>query len=87
MLKNEYLIAKFGLDTAENGPIGKEEKETGWRAGGGGDQGGGGLPSRLHQHRFLQSNTHFSAFFKIYKIFSLDFQKNCKISQNFCINS
>ena len=21
MLKNEYLIAKFGLDTAENGPI------------------------------------------------------------------
>ena len=25
MLKNEYLIAKFGLDTAENEPIGKSD--------------------------------------------------------------
>ena len=26
------------------------------------------LRSRLYQHRFLQSNTHFAAFFEIYKI-------------------
>ena len=39
--------------------------------------------SRLHQHRFLQPNTHFAAFFKIYKMSSLNFQKIYKIWQIF----
>ena len=42
--------------------------------------------SRLDQRRFSRPNTHFSAFFKIYKniIFSqTNLQNFCKISQNF----
>ena len=35
--------------------------------------------SRLYQHRFLRPNTHFAAFFKIYKIIRLDFWKFLKI--------
>ena len=40
--------------------------------------------SRLYQRRFLQPNSHFAAFFKIYKIFIILRRlnlKNCKISQ------
>ena len=31
--------------------------------------------SRLYRRQFLQVNTHFSAFFKIYKILQLNFDK------------
>ena len=39
--------------------------------------------SRLYQRRFLQPNSHFSAFFKIYKIFRILRRSNLKILQNF----
>ena len=51
--------------------------------------------SRLYRRRFLQPNTHFSAFFEIYKIYNLCtilnskfadfFAKNCKFSLIFRI--
>ena len=42
--------------------------------------------SRLYQHRFLQPNSHFAAFFKIDKIFTILRRSNlkiCKISSKF----
>ena len=45
---------------------------------------------RLYGHRFLQENTRFAAFFKIYQIIKLTFLKSGKILQilrrlqNFC---
>ena len=42
--------------------------------------------SRLYQHRFLQLNSHFSAFFKIYKICKLLYRSDLKILQNFVKN-
>ena len=39
--------------------------------------------SRLYQRRSLQVNSHFSAFFKIYKIFTILRRSNLKILQNF----
>ena len=39
--------------------------------------------SRLYQHRFLQPNTHFSAFFEIYKIIWLNFQNSPEICESF----
>ena len=84
MLKNEYLIAKFGLDTAENGPVkeccvcgeafGAEVQAADISLMGGPAKNRvertsrGTLSearSRLYQGQIWQSNTHFSAFFKI----------------------
>ena len=39
--------------------------------------------SRLYQRRSLQVNSHFAAFFKIYKIVTLLRRSNLKIFQNF----
>ena len=36
---------------------------------------------RLYRHRFLQENTRFAAFFKIYQIFKLKFLKSGQILQ------
>ena len=100
--QNEYLVAKIGVDTAENGPPkvadveedAREQRQSLTRS-----------PSRLgtaqptasvfevsnpsimwtakqcwerktvrsplYQRRFLRPNTHFAAFFEIYKIFTV----------------
>ena len=42
--------------------------------------------SRLYRRRFLQPNSHFAAFFKIYKIFTILRRSNLKILQNFIKN-
>ena len=42
--------------------------------------------SRLYQRRFLRANSHFSAFFKIYKIFTILPRSNLKIFENFVKN-
>ena len=39
---------------------------------------------RLYRHRFLQENTRFAAFFKIYKIIKLTFLKSGKTSAQCC---
>ena len=39
--------------------------------------------SRLYRRRFLQPNSHFAAFFKIYKIFTILRRSNLNILQNF----
>jgi hypothetical protein len=38
---------------------------------------------RLYRHRFLQANTRFAAFFKVYQIFKRQFLKFGKILQKF----
>ena len=42
--------------------------------------------SRLDRRRSLQGNSHFSAFFKIYKIFTMLRRSNLKIFENFVNN-
>ena len=42
--------------------------------------------SRLYRRRSLQVNSHFAAFFKIYKIFTILRRSNLKISQSFVKN-
>ena len=89
MQQNDYLVAKIGVDTAENEP----RKES---CGRGADLRHGCLGSlrsrhitlsearsRLYRRRSLQVNSHFAAFFKIYKIFTILRRSNLKILQNF----
>ena len=100
MLKNDYLLAKIGVDTAENELFQVVPNGTAWRsrcdlqATDPRSSRRAAAPcrppcrspsprapprhitlsqarSRLYQRRSLQVNSHFSAFFKICKIFTL----------------
>ena len=103
MQKNEYLIAKIGVDTAENEPrkvccvVSRSRKASVRQTLARETSGKEWIPkfcrpryitlsearSRLYQHRFLQPNTHFSAFFEIYKIIWLNFQNSPEIRKFF----
>ena len=96
MLKNDYLLAKIGVDTAENEPrkewcvaanlaIGelvpanaKAESQISPR-----HITLSEARSRLDRRRSLQVNSHFSAFFEIYKIFTILRRSNLKFFRKF----
>ena len=87
-LSNEYLLAKIGVDTAENEPpevwgkiqfiihlpprprrVSSAIQADGRRHDGRSAKFRQNVARfRLYRHRFLQENTRFAAFFKIYQI-------------------
>ena len=91
-LQNEYLVAKIGVDRAENGPLKaaraacrapgpprpSASAATSGAASGSADE-LQTVRSPLYQRRFLQPNTHFAALFEIYAIFTLSHRSNPEI--------